>query len=1020
MKNIRKFLNAACLALALMLAIVGTSLGTTSASALVNSPPKVMSTESLSKKAALVLREEYTGGVHSEHNQWIQYGYDLTTLGEYDYIHISFESSLTVVLFDNTSITYQYDTVNRYLEVGFQAAADTLDFNDFSIENTKDGKVTVSMAVYIANDLVQFNEYHVSVHITPYGSFSAPYDIKSAKWTYNEWLFEEEIIDFAEYKSRDDSLFLATMQGTGMPFSPMSSGTITGVVATDVTVNYTVTFNGSTSVTISGTVQWTDTNGTAHPARKVLVEVYLPGSLSNFFADSLLVKLETNNQGVFSASNLPNAGLEVRLKIHASTKDGLGVEPYGLFDGIYSFSTDFVSTSNNYFARERGTDAADAFYVHQAVIVGHAYASAMGYSNTPTVTFPRSATQYNSATDTLWIITEDYCDFDVILHEYGHYIMDKLNFEDSPGGDHARIMTDYYQHKDKGIKFAWSEGWATYFGISAQLHQNIASFSIPNAGNAVYDDTIDGNMHFDLNWTASTYIGAGEGNEEAVARVVFNIANNGILSYQSIWNICNNSKAKHLSDFMAQVYANTPKSQISAIGTILQSQNITPTLPTLPSDILNYNSPNLNWTVSTGNVSTTYLDSFMIVFIDLNYNIQYSIDCSNNKSQDISNHINTIIQKFPSSEFFYGIQVNQYDTSANTGPYFSTLRRISGIMKYTYLSSSDSYELSSITRVSGSVTIPSTYNGKSVTAIGASAFANQTMCNEVVIPNSVTYIGSNAFENCTSLTNVTLPNSITAIESSTFNGCSILSSIIIPSSVTRIGSGAFKNCRELTSITLSDNITTIGVNVFENCTSLTNVTLSNTLTTIESSTFNGCSSLSSIIIPSSVTRINSGAFQNCSVLTSITISDNITTIGVTAFYGCSNLTIYITGMTCVPNGWNNYWNPSNRPIYFNGILHTHNKQGKEFTGDQYHGIKKLHYYGYRYYCTECKFTLETKFEAEPCDGPPCPTPYRLPHLSDIDHFDGSSLHNESLNSFNNKTVVYLPSKKENISAFDYL
>lgn len=166
----------ACLAFVLTFATFGVSLEATSASALANTLPKVTTTESLSKKAALVLQEEYESEVHSERNQWIQYGYDLTTLSVYDYIQISLVSSSTVVLFDDATNTYPYSTLNRYLEIAFQAAENSLDFNDYSIENTNDGEVTISMTVYADNEVAQFNEHHISVHITPYGSFSTPYD----------------------------------------------------------------------------------------------------------------------------------------------------------------------------------------------------------------------------------------------------------------------------------------------------------------------------------------------------------------------------------------------------------------------------------------------------------------------------------------------------------------------------------------------------------------------------------------------------------------------------------------------------------------------------------------------------------------------------------------------------------------------------------------------------------------------------------------------------------------------------
>ena len=64
--------------------------------------------------------------------------------------------------------------------------------------------------------------------------------------------------------------------------------------------------------------------------------------------------------------------------------------------------------------------------------------------------------------------------------------------------------------------------------------------------------------------------------------------------------------------------------------------------------------------------------------------------------------------------------------------------------------------------------IPENYNGRTVTQIGNSAFANQTQLSQITIPNSITNIDSSAFENCTSLTNVTLPNNLTNIGSSAF------------------------------------------------------------------------------------------------------------------------------------------------------------------------------------------------------------------------------------------------------------
>ena len=54
----------------------------------------------------------------------------------------------------------------------------------------------------------------------------------------------------------------------------------------------------------------------------------------------------------------------------------------------------------------------------------------------------------------------------------------------------------------------------------------------------------------------------------------------------------------------------------------------------------------------------------------------------------------------------------------------------------------------------GSLNIPTTIRGKTITGIGNAAFVNQNNLSSVNIPSSVTDIGANAFENCINLTSV--------------------------------------------------------------------------------------------------------------------------------------------------------------------------------------------------------------------------------------------------------------------------
>lgn len=166
------------------------------------------------------------------------------------------------------------------------------------------------------------------------------------------------------------------------------------------------------------------------------------------------------------------------------------------------------------------------------------------------------------------------------------------------------------------------------------------------------------------------------------------------------------------------------------------------------------------------------------------------------------------------------------------------------------------------------VTIPASYRNVPTTAIGESAFENNTTIKKITVPDSVTSISSGVFSGCSSLTEITLPfigdSAKTSSDTyqyplgyifgtSSYNGCvatkqryygystssSVEYTFYIPSSlksVTITGGnilyGAFYNCSGLTSIKIGNGVTSIGSSAFENCTGLTNVTIPDGITSI--------------------------------------------------------------------------------------------------------------------------------------------------------------------------------------------
>lgn len=99
----------------------------------------------------------------------------------------------------------------------------------------------------------------------------------------------------------------------------------------------------------------------------------------------------------------------------------------------------------------RGAQAVEA-------LTGVAPAPPLAWYWFPGQTTGTSYTENTKAISVLGTATDpDEFDDAVLLHEYGHYVLDVYSRDDSPGGEH--ILGD----STLDVRLAWSEGWATFF-----------------------------------------------------------------------------------------------------------------------------------------------------------------------------------------------------------------------------------------------------------------------------------------------------------------------------------------------------------------------------------------------------------------------------------------------------------------------------------------------------------------------------------------------------------------------------
>ena len=154
-----------------------------------------------------------------------------------------------------------------------------------------------------------------------------------------------------------------------------------------------------------------------------------------------------------------------------------------------------------------------------------------------------------------------------------------------------------------------------------------------------------------------------------------------------------------------------------------------------------------------------------------------------------------------------------------------------------------------LTRYSGNqvrVAVPSSYNGKLVTAIGDRAFYDCSQITEVFLPDTIKEIGSYAFGYCTALSDVEI-SACTRVSDYAFSGCTSLKEAVLPNGIVYLGSYLFENCNSLKKVTVLSG--SVQQNTFAKSVAIEEIILGENISSVAQRAFAACSSLKYLTMP---------------------------------------------------------------------------------------------------------------------------------------------------------------------------
>lgn len=377
------------------------------------------------------------------------------------------------------------------------------------------------------------------------------------------------------------------------------------------------------SITVEGTVLFTDVNGGTHPVRFATVQIFDQEAAP---PDELVATTQTDNNGFYTVTVDDNDGDGTGRDIYVVVQtngDTLQVEDYGanenlatgqiweldslpaLIDVVDNTTQTINVTATNNVASPQNV----AFEAYESVNYLSRYLQQLGEPSPAKVTirYPRPAggAAYNSANSWIRLPQVQIHHWDVMHHEYGHHLQKLYSTANNPGGPHQSCNDDCAAQgsKDLGTRIAWAESWPTFFGSMAQNEMGLATLGIPEVGDVNY--TANG-LNYSLEAEADG-CNNGEACERALMRVLWDLYDNvnddqdqGVaLGAQVLWDMIKDNQPHTFSAFWNALISGRTEAEKAAYGRILGRYGVAVQM-TAPPDGQAYNgggAPTFQWNV---------------------------------------------------------------------------------------------------------------------------------------------------------------------------------------------------------------------------------------------------------------------------------------------------------------------------------------------------------------------------------------------------------------------------------------